>query len=168
MAISNEEFCRQLDNKDWTPLYLTEDPDIAYSILEENICEILDRESPIIKIQPSRQNKAWISKESIDKFKVRDKLRDIAARTKDPNDRNNYKSQRNICSKLAKDDKIKYFSKKYEDCNQEGDINKLYTITKKQLDWKTGGSPQSFLMDGKIVSSSKVLAELQTKYFFQI
>ena len=61
----------------------------------------------------------------------------------------------------------KYFSEKYEDCDLKNDINKMYTITKKQLGWKTGGTPKSFNWEGKIVNSPKKLAEIQNEFFIQ-
>ena len=166
MSVTKDEFCNQLNNKNWDILYSTEDPDVAYSILEENICEVLNRVAPIIKIQPSNKNKSWITKETRDKFEIRDKLRETAARTKDPNDWELYKVQRNACSKLAINDKRKFFSDKYENCEINRDINKMYTITKKQLGWKTGGTPKSFNWGGKIINSPKKLAEIQNDLLF--
>ena len=165
MSVTTDEYCSLLRNVDWSPLYNTEDPDIACSYLQDNICAILDKVSPMIKVQPKNKNKSWITKDSRECFLVRDNLRAAAVSSGSAEDWELYKRSRNKCSLLAKKDKKEYFAKKYDECNKEGDISRLYTITKKQLGWKTGGTPQSFLQDGKIITSPKLLAEIQNNYF---
>ena len=89
----------------------------------------------------------------------------MAARTGMDNDWREYKQQRNKCSLLAKNDKKNYFTKKYENCEAEGNIGGMYSLTKKQLGWTSGNNPQTFLLDGNTTSSPKAMAEIQNNYF---
>ena len=167
MTITTEQLCEQLKEKDWTTLYETNDVDVANTILEENITSILNEVAPMVKIQPKRNNKSWITKETRQQFTERDRLRNRANTTRDDNDWELYRTARNTCSYLAKKDKRNYFTKKYEQCENQGETSKLYSITKKQLGWTTGGTPRSFQVDGKIVNSPKLLADIQNNYFVE-
>ena len=109
MSVTKKEFCNQLRNKNWTQLYSTDNPDVAYAILEDNISEVLDKISPIIKTQPSKNNKSWITKQSREKFVLRDKQREKAVNSGDPIEWNEYKKLRNACSKMAINDNKKVF-----------------------------------------------------------
>ena len=92
-------------------------------------------------------------------------MRETANRTKNPEDWELYKKQRNKCSNYAKNDKRKYYTDKYNKCQDEGDTKKLYNLTKTQLGWNTGGTPTTFQKNGKTVNSPKILAEMQNEYF---
>ena len=164
-TLSPGQLCEEMEKQDWTLLYNTDDVDVAYNVLEENINRVLDLASPMVKIQPSRTNKDWITNESRKQFTIRDNLRNVAARTGMDNDWREYKQQRNKCALLAKNYKKNYFTKKYENCEAEGNIGGMYSLTKKQLGWTSGNNPQTFLLDGNTTSSPKAMPEIQNNYF---
>ena len=107
MKITDDEFCTKLENQDWISMYNTDNPDVAYSVLENNIRRVLDAEAPIKKIQPRRKNKEWVTKETKNEMIIRDEMRKQAVRTKLDSDWTNYRTKRNTCAFLVKKDKKK-------------------------------------------------------------
>ena len=166
MNISDAEFCSALRSMDWSEVYKLHDVDMAYSLFEDNVRSVLDVVAPLVKSQPRKSNKSWITRSTRAQFSERDRLRNTAVDTKNYEDWKLYRKQRNVCTLLAKQDKINYFTDKYKKCESEGDIGTLYNVTKKQLGWITGGTPKTFLQAGKLTSSPKELAEIQNNYFF--
>ena len=66
---SPDVYRKELEKVDWTPLYSDNNPDTAYYFLESKILNILDKMAPIIKIQPCKKSKSWISQETKQKWK---------------------------------------------------------------------------------------------------
>ena len=49
----------------------------------------------------------------------------------------------------------------YETFEKEHNVNNIYRTTRNLLNWKSGGSPQSFLIDGKWFRRPVDFANLQ-------
>ena len=58
-----------------------------------------------------------------------------------------------------------YFERQYNKCEIENDTKRMYNITKTQLGWKTGGPPESFLVNGKPNNNPTLMANMQLKFF---
>ena len=92
---------------------------------------MLDKVAHLVKTQPRKLNKSWITKSTREQFNERDRLRNIAVVTKSDTDWRSYRKLRNVCTLLAKQDKKKYFTDKNKKCESEGDVSTLYNVTKK-------------------------------------
>ena len=55
----------------------------------------------------------------------------------------------------------------YKNLEHENDTKSIFKTTKNLLNWKSGGSPQSFLIDGRLYRRPVELANLQLDYFIQ-
>ena len=72
---------------------------------------------------------------------------------------------RNRCTAATKKDKTEHFKKLYEKAEKEHNVKDIYSLTKQQLGWSTGGPPEVFLLDGKSESAPGKLANAQMKFY---
>ena len=132
---------------DWQGVLDSMDVDIANSILVEKIGTIIDSEDPLRTIQHRTKYKNWISKETLKDMKLRDEARTLAKTSDVDADWLDFKARRNRCSKLQNQDKKSYYNKIYSDIEAEKDSAKLFSTTKKLLNWQLAGPPK-FLPQG--------------------
>ena len=99
---------------DWSMLFEETNPDIANSILEENIRAVLDSEAPMHTFQCRTKYSKFITDRTKAKMEDRDNARELARRTKDSVDWSAYKSLRNECTRLQKADKNAFLKATYE------------------------------------------------------
>ena len=59
----------------------------------------------------------------------------------------------------------KHFSDIYKDCNENFNVKKLYSTAKSQLGWSTGGTPDTFHMDGRTIAKPREVAEAQMQLY---
>ena len=81
-----DKFKKDIEDIDWKEIYKLEDPNLAYSFLEEKLQTTLDLAAPIMKLQPTGRQKNWLSNETRDMIKDRDFLKEIAVETNDDED----------------------------------------------------------------------------------
>ena len=90
-----EKFQKLIQDIDWDPIYSLDDPNIAYSFLEERMKSDLDATAPIKKVQPIGRNKTWIRSDTLEMIKDRDFLRNIAIETNNQEDWKLFRTERN-------------------------------------------------------------------------
>ena len=161
------EYVNRVKNIDWTNLFDTEDVDIANDIFENNIRNILDEMAPLRKIQIKTKNTTWLAPDTKDSIRMRDLCRTQAANTGDRNKWSEYKTLRNRCTALVRRDKKQKFTSIFDKIDEERNTKELYSVTKSRLGWNTGGTPETFLINGKTVSSPRIMASHQLEYFSQ-
>ena len=98
-------------------------------------------------------------------MKKRDETREKARNEKNQNAWNEYKAQRNECTRLLKDDRTNFLKSKYENFEKSNDSKSTYRLLKQQAGWKSTGQPTSFLEDGKVIKSPLSMANLIMTYF---
>ena len=76
-----------------------------------------------------------------------------------------HKRLRNKCTVLVRKDKSDKFNNIYRDIDDNDDTKELFKITKSKLGWKSGRTLDNFVIDGKSISSPKILASIQLEYF---
>ena len=158
-------FRDEIRKHNWQDVLSTDNLDVAYDTFESNILEALNTAAPFKKIQVRTNYKCWLTDTTKSKMKLRDLARTKAAQSQNYSDWMEYKRLRNDCTVKIRNDKKKYFNNMFENCENEKDVKKLYNITKKQLGWITGGPPDCFHLDGKLVTAPKEVAEVQMKMF---
>ena len=99
---SPEKFRSKLDQVDWTPLYLDNNPSTAYHFLETKILEALNELAPIIKVQPKSHHKKWISQETRQLMEQRNAAREVARGSNLDEDWAQFRQLRNVCSNKTK------------------------------------------------------------------
>ena len=131
----------------------------------EKISKILDQQAPLKNFQARRNCASWLSEEMKSEMKERDNSRELARRTQEAVHWKNYKMKRNKCSKNLKNLKIEHHRKQFLELENENDTKNIYKMTRNMLNWKTGGSPQCFLLEGQTFRKPVDLANLQLKFF---
>ena len=155
----------ELQTTDWTDLYNTSNIDIANSILTDRIKALLDSISPMKLVQQRQRYCSWITDETKEKMKERNMKRELARRSGLQSDWDEYKSIRNICTKLQNKEKAKYERDTFEEIIENKDTKKLYIKTRKLLNWRQGGPPKRFLIDGKSIQKAVDIANTQMDYY---
>ena len=162
-----ERYKARIKNIDWTLLYRQTNISIAYNVLETKILEILDSEAPMATVQIKKVNKKWITEETKIKIDTRDKMREKARLSKKQEDWDEYKKQRNMCTTSLRKDRKLDTKKQFELFEQTKDVSKLYSLTKRRLGWDSSLAPTSFLVEGKQVTSPKMMADIQIDCFIE-
>ena len=150
---------------DWTEMLNSENLDLANDFFEREIKEIMNDKMPLIVRQMNKKDKKWIKKETRDEMNLRDRLRETANQSQSQLDWNLYRTQRNKCTKIVRENKKEHFENLFKKCEDTRDVGKLYNTVKSQLGWNTNGPPTSMLVDGKITKSSQLIANAQLKYY---
>ena len=162
---SSEEFKRRLRLTSWDTVMKTDNVDIACHSFEEKFLEILDDLAPMRKVQPRKQRSDWVSPETKTLMVRRNEARDSAVASSQPEDWVTYRSLRNLCNLRVKQDRKKNLKETYERLQENNDSKGLYNLTKKKMGWKSPGTPESFMIEGRRITSLKEMAEVQANYF---
>ena len=102
-------FNTELENSD---LVLNEsDPDKMYLELVDNFCNILEKHAPLKSRYIRGNNAAFMNKELRKAIMIRSKLKNTFNKIKSNENWRLYKKQRNICNKIKRKAKRKYFNK---------------------------------------------------------
>ena len=160
-----KRFLMKLGQIDWGLLYEQTNPNIANSILEENILKVLESEAPMGITQQRTHYMKWIKDETKLLMTERDQARECARLTQLNTDWQAYRRLRNICTTALRRDRKEYLSSMYERIEGERDSARLHSLTRQLLGWKGGGPPKSFLIDGKTTSKQSELANIQAEYY---
>ena len=116
-------------------------------------------------IQPRKDFKDWMDDETRTMVRDRDAAREKARKSRLDEDWKKFKTIRNKCTLAIRNRKKKHLAEVYLEIERNNDSKSLYNLTKNHLGWKTGGPPQSFLIEGKTVSAPSEMAQEQLKYF---
>ena len=135
---------------DWSEMYTKQDVDVAYSFLEEKILEILDTMAPMKTTQPRNKRSDWISPSTKELMKQRDRVRTRAVASSQQADWEHYKTLKNKCNSQVKKDRRGHFKSIHETILEKNDTKALYKLMKKQMGWKSAGTPVAFHADGSI------------------
>ena len=106
-----------------------------------------------------------LTQETNDLIRNRDVARNTAALTNLEADWGLYKNLRNKCTAAIRKERKVQLEKKYNECINDKNSSKLFTLTKKQLGMRSGGPPETFHLDGRKITKPEELAEVQIKYF---
>ena len=140
---------------------------VANAEFEEKFLEILNELAPLAKTQPRKSRSDWISNQTKNLMKQRDNVRDKAVTSSQREDWQEYRTLRNLCSTKVKQDRSTKLKQTYEKLQKNMDSSGLYKLTKSRMGWKTSMTPESFLKNGKLETSPRILANIQADYFQQ-
>ena len=160
-----EDYRNKLKELDWNYIYLTENLDIAYSCLEEKNLKVLNSTAPMLKTQPRKHQSDWISMETKILMKRRDIARDIAVISSRQEDWKQFRSLRNKCTSQVKSDRNNHLKSLHEVIAEKRDTKALYKLTKRQMGWKSAGTPVAFQKNGIITRNPTAIANIQLNYF---
>ena len=150
---------------EWKEMYDKDDLDEAYEVFEKKVQQCIEDEAPMKVVQPRKNYKDWMDDETREMINERDTAREKARTSKLDEDWNQFKTIRNRCTLAVRKRKKKHLAGIYIEIEKNNDSKSLYNMTKSHLGWKSGGPPQSFLIDGKKISAPQQMAQEQLKYF---
>ena len=162
----NKERClEKFASIDWKELYEQTNPNLANTILEENILKVLDTEAPMGTLQMRGRYLKWLTNETKENMVLRDEAREVARRTQTVGDWDSFRELRNTCTRLQRNDRTKFMKSTYTTIEKEKDSGKLHSMTRDLLGWKRSGPPKFFQLDGKSSGKQKDLANWQAEYY---
>ena len=166
---NTHDFLDQLSKIDWSPVYLSQDIDQAVEIFTSLFKYVLDEHAPWVIYQYRKKFTPWITKETSDLIKERNKAKYEAAtlskQGKDSSDAwKNYKTLRNKVNNKLKYEEITYKQKKVkENLHSAADC---WKTTKTFMNWNCNAGPPSQLhIKGKLVTKASCLASEMNKFF---
>ena len=146
-------------------MYKLDKVELANSYFEEKLLEVLDKLAPIVKYQPRRKINNWLSKTTREKMTLRDLALETASKHHQTEDWKLYRRLKNKCNKLIKLDRSNHFKSLNEVHMKNNDSASLFKLSKNRMNIKTGGQPTAFLVEGKLVTAPKEVANLQIDFF---
>ena len=93
------------------------------------------------------------------------KKRDLAKLTGNKTHWQEYRRERNSCTKNLKTTKNEHYKNLFKSYDKNNDTRSIYSTAKKLLSLKKGSSPQSFLVEGQLIRRPVDLAKIQMDYF---
>ena len=121
--------------------------------------------APMKTIQMRIFFRNWLTADMKEAMETRDKKRELARQSKSAAHWMDFKKSRNKCSKDLKNLRTEHFKKLYENFEHEHDVKNIFRTTKNLLNFKSGGSPHNFLVDGNLIRRPVELAEVQMSFF---
>ena len=165
--LTRKLFIQDFKNTSWEDVMTEMNVDVATSTLESKICQILDKFAPMKVVQARNRYRSWLSNETKLEMQSRDSAR-MEAKLNDCDENwAIFRSLRNNCTKLQKNDKKVYLDNLYKRIEDEKDVKKLFSETRNLLGWKQLGGPTCFKIDGEIIRKEKMLADCQADYYVE-
>ena len=156
---------QKLNMIDWSQIYSISDVNLANDFLETNVAEILDELCPYKTIQYRKECKSWLSSETKDKMLDRDKMREIARITKNPDSWKLYRSLRNEVNRKVNSDRKSHYDDLYKLHLKNNDVGGTYRTAKNQVGMTKNTSPTSYLHEGSKITDPQKMADLQMQTF---
>ena len=160
-----ERFIEKFKNENWTEILNENNVDVANTLLEEKIVKILESEAPMKTTQMRVKYNNWITNETKMEMENRDAARILAKETDKDEDWASFREKRNLCTKLQRHDRTNYYKELFEKMEDENDAKQLFRTTKKLLGNTTVSPPDRFLVNGKVITKQKDLAEALATYY---
>ena len=162
---SEEELKRRISLTDWSPVFCSDNVDVASHEFESRFVQILDELAPIKTIQSRSKRCDWLSQSTKNMMKHRYNTRNTAVQSNLLEDWSLYRQLKNKCTARIKKDRSTNLKNKYEKLEKENDSAGLYKLVKSKMGWKTKGNPEFFLVDGRKVSNPKQMANEQVMQY---
>ena len=120
------------------------------------INDSMDAQQPCKRIQVNKKYPAFASKVTRETIEDRNKAMTIMKTTGSQDDIREYRTLRNRCHKLIRQDKEEYLTKKFKDA--ENNSKQQWKTTKDQLGWTKNLSPTVITRDGKTLNDPTSIA----------
>ena len=142
---------------------LCEDLEMAVNMVSEKLNKILDEMAPVKVIQVRTNYAPWMSRETKQKIKERDKAQEKASVTKNTEDWEEYKRLRNTINNTLKIENKNWQGQKSKEFG--GDSSTMWKNIKNWLGWTTGGPPTKLIKDGYMYTKPMDMARIMNNYF---
>jgi hypothetical protein len=158
-----KDFLQEVERINWLPLYLSEDPNVAARLFEENLGSVLDRFAPLQMIQTRNHFAPWLSEDTKSLMAERSRLREVAVSGQAEEDWASFRQLRNKVNRKVKEEKVEWQRDKLKQC--EGNPKKIWGNVQGWLGWKSCSAPTKLYSKDTIETSPKKNAEIMNNYF---
>ena len=135
----------------WWAVYSCEDANEAAEIFTSKLNKILDRHAPVKTFQTRTNFAPWLSDETKQLMKERDRAQLWASSTHNQTDWASYRAFRNKVTKRLKSEKKDWQKRKLEECSNES--GKLWANIKGWLNWSSSSTPSKLFHEGRMETS---------------
>ena len=156
---------REFRERDWSDVLLVTEVDVANSMMEERITEIMDRHAPMRTVQNRGNYNNWISRETKQQMERRDMAREIARASDLDQHWEEYRQLRNTCTSSQRQDKKQYLKDNFRRIEEEKDTSKLFSLTKSLMGRKGLGPPTSLKTENGILRKQIDITKCQVIYY---
>ena len=119
----------------WWEVYSCQNVDTAVEIFTKKLTDILDKMAPVKKLQIRTRYAPWVSEDTKDRIKERDKAQQAATRSGTKEDWELYKQLRNTVTSQLKKEKIEWQKVKLDDSENGNNSGKLWKNIVGWLGW---------------------------------
>ena len=144
-------------------IHSTSDESVACEVFEREFSRILNKFAPLRVIQNRSNYVPYLDKDTKKLMEERNELKELAAKTGDPETYEKYKLKRNLVSTKQKNAKYLHYSAKYSDpASTSSDI---WNTTRQCLGYVRSNFPTQILHCGKLLSNPGEMASAVNEYF---
>ena len=168
-----EDYIRDVSSIDFTDVFIATDVDEAADILTEKLVQVLNVHAPWIIYQQRKDFVPWLTPETVQMMKDRDKLKEEAKSKTGGGPElqskkwKEFKALRNKVNNRMRQEEIRYKKSKVKEC--QGDPGKVWSLAKKNMDWASPGPPTQLEdeIDKKVTLHSKArdIAMIMNNFF---
>ena len=163
--LEESELVRRISLVNWDSVFGTNDLDVANYEFQMKFLEVLDNLAPMRWTQARSKRSRWISEETKRKMTERDAVRCSAVASSRAEEWDRYRDLRNQVNKDVKNDRKEHLENIYKELENKNDAKGLFRMAKNMTGWKTGGAPEGFLLNGRMVRNPREMAETQMTSF---
>ena len=160
---NKQEFSNKVKELSWYDVYTCEDTNQAAYLLTTKLLSILDHMAPVRTVQCRRQYAPWLSSNTKELMKERDKAQKLAASTGNMDHWRDFKNKRNGVTARLWSGKKSWEKERLS--NTDNNPQTLWKNMKGWLNWKSSGPPSQLFSEGRIVNSPADLADTMNKFF---
>ena len=157
------DFLHRVRSTSWWEVYRSTDTDEAVNIFTNKVNYILDQVAPMKTFQVRTKYCPWLSIETKELIKERNKAQAIFSENKTDFNFNKFKNIRNKVTNALKKEKLQWQKQKLKSCNK--DPGMLWKNVLGWLNWSSSGSPSKLYYAGEMVSSPGKLAYIMNNFF---
>ena len=159
----SEEFIEAVKQISWWELYCSQDPEEAATLLTNKLTIILDTMAPLKTIQVRNKYAPWLSQDTKQLMKERNKAQETAAKTRDIDDWRLYKSLRNRTTMRMRQERKLWEQLKLDSTKHSP--SSLWKNVKMWLNWNNSGPPSQLFHQGMLINSPAGLAGTMNSFF---
>ena len=173
-TFDKEQFLYDLAEVDWTDVLVCPDVDTAAELFSLKFSSVLDWHAPWIVFQHRKFYKPWITANTIELMKERDRLKKVAINLSQQNSSlgasaeekdawRHFKVLRNKINNLKKNEENTFKKQVLAECKD--DAKQTWNSIKGFMDWKSADSPHQLVVDNKLYRKSSEVAKLLNEFF---
>ena len=165
------DFLLDLNSVNWSSVYASMDVDLAVSAFTIAFREVLDKHAPWIKYQKRKKYSPWVSKETINLMKDRDKAKQYASNLAKNglSSADAWLSYKTLRNKI--NNKLKYEENRYKQGQIKSTMNSpsdCWSMAKSFMNWNdSSGPPTQLLVNGQLLSKPAQLANEMNSFFME-